>query len=189
MDSLGLSKRTRIIAFSILATLFVLHSLYYTGYVTTIVRKARSHLSHRNFSRLKASSELIRLRSPTPFSPSSSPLPSLSPSTGPNTYGIISSKVAVITDTNYTPRLIPLILHFHSVLGPDWPIIFSTSAETREKHFSWDTKSGNNTGSAIWQRAVEDKRIEVRTLPNDVDLTTRLGVNLYLSRPVCEVCR
>lgn len=124
-----------------------------------------------------------------PFSSSSSPLPSLSPSTGPNTHGVLSSKVAVITDTNYTPRLVPLILHFHSVLGPDWPIIFFTSAKTRAEHFTWNSETGNNTGSAIWQRAVEDRKIEIRTLPNDVDVTTRLGVNLYLSRPVREVSR
>ncbi|PVH76637.1 hypothetical protein DL98DRAFT_574287 [Cadophora sp. DSE1049] len=92
---------------------------------------------------------------PTPSQPEQA-----SQSPPKNTYGQISSKVAVITDTNHTPHLIPLILHFHSVLGPDWPIIFFTSAETRKKHFSRDPESGNRTGSAIWQRAVEDRREE-----------------------------
>ncbi|KAI6712979.1 hypothetical protein JHW43_004538 [Diplocarpon mali] len=95
-----------------------------------------------------------------------------------STPGKIQNKVAVITDTQYTPRLIPLILHFHAVLGPDWPIVFFTSEESRENHFAPGAK-----GSAVWQRAVADKRIEIRTIPSDVDLTHRNAVNLYLSRP------
>jgi hypothetical protein len=89
------------------------------------------------------------------------------------------NKVAVITDTQYTSRLIPLILHYHAVLGPDWPIIFYTSEETRTRHLQPDSPQG----SAIWQRAVEDGRIEVRNIPPEYNLTSRYGVNVYLSRP------
>jgi Protein of unknown function (DUF5672) len=84
--------------------------------------------------------------------------------------------VAVITDTQYTPRLIPLIMHFHAVLGPEWPIIFYTSQETQ-------TKTNSPQGSAIWQRAIEAGRIQVRIIPEEFNLTSRNGVNLYLSRP------
>lgn len=90
-------------------------------------------------------------------------------------YGQIKNKVAVISDTQYTTHLVPLILHFHSVLGPEWPIIFYTTQETRDQHLT--------NKSAIWQRAVEDGRVEVRIIPQEFDLTKRQGVNLYLSRP------
>ncbi|RDW73558.1 hypothetical protein BP6252_07465 [Coleophoma cylindrospora] len=96
-----------------------------------------------------------------------------------NVYGHISNKVAVITDTQYTPRLIPLILHYHSVLGPDWPIVFYTSQETITQHLDPNSKQA----SAIWSRAVQDGRIEVRTIPDEFNLTSRDGVNIYLSRP------
>jgi len=97
-----------------------------------------------------------------------------SSATGPSaiTYDRITTKVAVITDTQYTSNLIPLILHFHAVLGPSWPIIFYTSEETRAR-----------LSSAIWHQAVEDGRIEVRTIPAEFNLTSRNGVNIYLSRP------
>ena len=96
-----------------------------------------------------------------------------------NTYGRITNKVAVITDTQYTSRLMPLILHYHAVLGPDWPIVFYTSQETLTNHFQPDSPKP----SAIWQRAVEERRIQVRIIPDEFNLTSRNGVNLYLSRP------
>jgi hypothetical protein len=96
-----------------------------------------------------------------------------------NTYGEIIDKVAVITDTQYTSRLIPLILHYHAVLGPSWPIIFYTSQETVNEHL----QSSSQKSSAIWRHAVEEGRIQVRIIPSEFDLSSREGVNLYLSRP------
>lgn len=96
-----------------------------------------------------------------------------------NSYGQITNKVAVITDTQYTSRLIPLILHYHAVLGPDWPIVFYTSPETISEHLQPESQ----TSSAVWRRAVEDGRIQVRSIPAEFNLTSRDGVNLYLSRP------
>jgi hypothetical protein len=93
-----------------------------------------------------------------------------------NTYGKIIDKVAVISDTQYTQNLIPLILHYHALLGPSWPIIFYTSPLTLQTHLSPST-------SAIWNRAVLEGRIEIRTIPEEFNLTSRNGVNLYLSRP------
>jgi hypothetical protein len=90
-------------------------------------------------------------------------------------YGQIIDKVAVISDTQYTSRHVPLILHFHAVLGPEWPIIFYTTKENRDDHLI------NN--SAVWDRAVRDGRIQVRIIPNDVELTSRHGLNLFLTRP------
>jgi Protein of unknown function (DUF5672) len=97
----------------------------------------------------------------------------------PNTYGQIKDKVAVITDTQYTPRLIPLILHYHAVLGSDWPIVFYTSQQTISEHLQPES----NNSSAIWRRAVEEGRIQVRTIPAVFNMKSRNGVNIYLSRP------
>jgi len=95
-----------------------------------------------------------------------------------NTYGKIKDKVAVITDTKYTPQLIPLILHYHAVLGPGWPIVFFTSEELIANHLT-DLK----VLSGPWQQAIKEKRIELRTVPHAYNLTSRDGVNVYLSRP------
>ncbi|KAF3930592.1 hypothetical protein ABW19_dt0204606 [Dactylella cylindrospora] len=90
----------------------------------------------------------------------------------------IKNKVAVMTDTTFSNRHIPLVMHFHAVLGPDWPIVYYTSQETYEEHFK-----SNPNASAIWTRAVEAGNIDVRILPDRFDLTSRRGVNLYLASP------
>ena len=123
------------------------------------------------------------LETPSNAPAQSSSLSTITPS-GPQsqsakTGGRITNKVAVITDTQYTSRLIPLILHFHAVLGPDWPIILYTSQETLTQHLQPDFPEG----SAIWRRAVDDGRIQVRVIPAEFNLTSRDGVNIYLSRP------
>ncbi len=86
----------------------------------------------------------------------------------------------MITDTQYTPRLIPLILHFHAVLGPHWPIVFFTSSDMVKQHLE---PEGEAAGSAVWRRAVADGRIQVRMIPDEFNLSSRGDVNLYLSRP------
>ncbi|CAK7203130.1 hypothetical protein SEUCBS139899_005859 [Sporothrix eucalyptigena] len=91
----------------------------------------------------------------------------------------IKDKVALISDTQYSARLVPLILHFHAVLGPDWPIVFYTSNETSSRL----ADTNGTTGSAIWQRAVASGAIDVRIIPDMWNMTTRHGVNVYLSRP------
>ncbi|SPJ78787.1 uncharacterized protein FTOL_07178 [Fusarium torulosum] len=91
----------------------------------------------------------------------------------------IKEKVATITDTLFTPRLIPLILHYRAVLGPSWPIVFFTSQATFDKHFSPNASSI----SAAWRQAVADGSIETRIISSQFDLTSRKGVNSYLSNP------
>jgi hypothetical protein len=39
----------------------------------------------------------------------------------------ISLQVAAIIETNLQPTLFPLLIHFHSILGPDWPIHIYTT--------------------------------------------------------------
>lgn len=89
----------------------------------------------------------------------------------------IKDKVAMITDTLWTPRLLPLILHYHAVLGSSWPIVFFTSQEMYDEHLS---PTANET-SASWQDAVDSGAISVRMIDSRFTLTSREGVNDYLA--------
>ncbi|KAF3913408.1 hypothetical protein ABW20_dc0108883 [Dactylellina cionopaga] len=90
----------------------------------------------------------------------------------------ITNKVAAITDTQFTRRHLPLIMHFHAVLGPEWPIVFFTTQEVFDKHL----KPNAENGSAIWTRALQDGRVQTRIIPEGkFDLESRNGVNAYLS--------
>lgn len=91
----------------------------------------------------------------------------------------IGDHVAVITDTQYSERLVPLIMHFHAMLGPDWPIIFYTSQDNFDEHFGPNAE----VRSAVWDRAVAAGSIEVRLIGSQFDLTQREGVNIFLSKP------
>lgn len=118
------------------------------------------------------------------FDTSSRPPPAADASTdaAADTAFRIRDKVAVLTDTQYTTRLVPLILHFHAVLGPAWPIVVYTSNETAAR---LDAASNDTAapGSAIWRRAVAAGAVDVRVVPDRFNLTQRRGVNVYLSRP------
>jgi hypothetical protein len=104
-----------------------------------------------------------------------------SSSSKPHQKARIHDRVAVITDTQYTTRLIPLIMHFHAVLGPEWPIIFYTSPEIED--LILPAAPSPDSGSGVWRRALENGDIEVRHIPTEYDLSDRTHVNLYLSRP------
>lgn len=95
-----------------------------------------------------------------------------------DTLGTIKNKVAFMVDTQYTQHLLPLLLHFHAVLGPDWPIVFFTTEEMIRDHIE-------PSNSAIWQRAIASGVITVRLIPTTprFDLTDRVGVNLFLVDP------
>lgn len=94
--------------------------------------------------------------------------------------GQIRDKVAFIVETQYTQHLLPLILHFHGVLGPDWPIVFYTSEEMIAQHLS--TAAGS-AASSVWAGAVAAGAVDVRAIPADrgFDLSTRVGVNRFLA--------
>lgn len=67
-------------------------------------------------------------------------------------------KVAVILETRPLSHLLPLLLHFSSVLGPEWPVYLFTApsvVKILEK-------------SSTFNRALDDGRIELRGLPMGV---------------------
>ncbi|KAI0168323.1 hypothetical protein BJ166DRAFT_254242 [Pestalotiopsis sp. NC0098] len=85
-----------------------------------------------------------------------------------------TDRVAVTMETRPLANLIPVILHFHSVLGPAWPIILYTTATT----------STNLTStSAAFARAVDAGRVEIRHLPASAALDSHRAVSLFLTDP------
>ncbi|RVD87211.1 uncharacterized protein DFL_001454 [Arthrobotrys flagrans] len=89
----------------------------------------------------------------------------------------ISSKVAAIADTSFSPQHVPLVMHFSGVLGPEWPIVYYTSRETYDAYL----KPGVANVSRVWTRALDEGRIQVRFLPTRFEMTSRKGVNTFLA--------
>lgn len=86
-------------------------------------------------------------------------------------------KVAVILETRPLPHLLPLLLHFSSVLGPEWPIYLFTSPQIVRTLFE----------SPAFNRSVEAGRIEPRTFPlgtpDDYPFHNLLKRAEFLTRP------
>jgi hypothetical protein len=83
-----------------------------------------------------------------------------------------TNKVAAIIETRFHTSLIPLILHFSTVLGPTWPIFIYTSAEL----------AGQFSASAALSRYLQAGTFQIRLLPQTVQFTKR-GVNDFLTKP------
>lgn len=84
-----------------------------------------------------------------------------------------SSKVAVMIENRIQKSLIPLILHFASVLGPEWPIIIYTNTESL----------GMFASSAAFDRYRKTGRIQIRLLPITVLFTNYESINSFLTKP------
>ncbi|KAG9246885.1 hypothetical protein BJ878DRAFT_416021 [Calycina marina] len=82
----------------------------------------------------------------------------------------IDIKVAAIIETRPLRALIPLISHFASVLGPEWPILFFTRASTVQTLAAFDQ------GSQPFRRMVKSGQIKIIELPTDAFLTNYQGI-------------
>lgn len=85
--------------------------------------------------------------------------------------GTIFNKVAVIIEDSYRPEVIPLILHFSSVLGPTWPILLYTSIE----------EVGRFSTSAALSRYLTQGLIQIRNLPQAVLFTDLKARNSFMT--------
>jgi hypothetical protein len=81
------------------------------------------------------------------------------------------SKTAVIIETRFRTNLIPLILHFGSVLGPSWPIVIYTSPES----------VGLFSASAALNRYLKTGTVELRLLPQSTLFTNSDSVNEFMT--------
>lgn len=86
--------------------------------------------------------------------------------------GTIIDKVAVIIEDRPKPNLVPLVLHFSTVLGPTWPIIIYTSAETTA-HFS--------TSQALL-RLIHTGIVQIRQLPSTILFEKSDSVSSFLTQ-------
>ncbi|KAG9246132.1 hypothetical protein BJ878DRAFT_533440 [Calycina marina] len=83
-----------------------------------------------------------------------------------------ANKAAVIIETRFRSNLIPLILHFKTVLGPSWPVLIYTSAESASRF----------AASASLNRYLHAGSIEIRILPPDVLFTNSDSVNAFMTQ-------
>jgi hypothetical protein len=85
--------------------------------------------------------------------------------------GADQRNVAVIVENRPLDNIVPLILHFSTVLGPNWPVVIFTSQENRIP------------SSAPFQRALGDGGIQIRVLPPHVKFHVRDEVSDFLTSP------
>lgn len=81
-----------------------------------------------------------------------------------------SKNVAVVIEDRPLPNIVPLLLHFSSVLGPTWPVVYYTSVVSHPK-------------SIAFLRAVEEGRISIRPLPAGVEFAKHQSVSEFLTKP------
>lgn len=86
--------------------------------------------------------------------------------------GSVTTKAAVIVETRFRTNLVPLILHFGSVLGPTWPILIYTSPES----------VGQFSSSAALARYLSMGMIQVRMLPQEILFTNSDSVNDFMTK-------
>lgn len=75
-------------------------------------------------------------------------------------------------ETRATPNLVPIILHFSSVLGPTWPI----------KIFTISDAQTNMTKSLPLQRKVADGTVQFVILPATADFKEHSAVSAFLTK-------
>jgi hypothetical protein len=85
----------------------------------------------------------------------------------PEEVSVITNNVAAIIENRPLDRVVPLLLHFSSVLGPDWPIFLFTSQDIVSL-------------SAPFKRLIDERRITVRFLPPTVDFNNRLLTQAWI---------
>ncbi|KAI8634786.1 hypothetical protein F5Y19DRAFT_485754 [Xylariaceae sp. FL1651] len=84
-----------------------------------------------------------------------------------------TDRVAVIIEDRPLGNLVPVILHFHSVLGPRWPVILYTSPQTGDALLR----------SAPFSGAVASSQIEIRYLPPNITFASHASVSAFLTSP------
>ncbi|KAJ4419194.1 hypothetical protein N0V82_005101 [Gnomoniopsis sp. IMI 355080] len=93
------------------------------------------------------------------------------PVSGGNTLLSPNAPRAVIIETSIIANLIPIMLHFSNVLGPNWRMTLFTLEKDWEEPLS-----------PVFQRALISGRIEIRFLPEDAELTSSHGVSVFLTQ-------
>jgi hypothetical protein len=82
--------------------------------------------------------------------------------------------MAVVIESAPTPNLIPLMLHFSSVLGSSWPVVLFTLEA------SWPAAP---TYSPALRRAITSGQLRVRFLPPETEFSSSQAVSGFLTSP------
>ncbi|KAI1335745.1 hypothetical protein F5Y15DRAFT_419627 [Xylariaceae sp. FL0016] len=82
-----------------------------------------------------------------------------------------TDRAAVIIENRPLENLVPLLLHFHSVLGPRWPVLLYTTPST----------AATLLASCAFARAVRDGDVEIRYLLPTHAFATHHAVSLFLT--------
>ncbi|KAL8832620.1 MAG: hypothetical protein Q9170_004820 [Blastenia crenularia] len=82
-------------------------------------------------------------------------------------------KTAVIIEGRESANLVPLILHFSTVLGPEWPIRVFHTAGNRESF----------AASPAFQRQTSSGHIILQQLPSNFTLTDHLSISKFFADP------
>ncbi|WQF80657.1 hypothetical protein CDEST_05671 [Colletotrichum destructivum] len=82
--------------------------------------------------------------------------------------------VAVLMETNTSavPNLVPIVLHFASVLGPNWPIVLVTLEST------WVVPE-----SPAFRRLMNANQIRITYLPATTNISDHHSVSVFLTEP------
>ncbi|TID00061.1 hypothetical protein CH35J_005113 [Colletotrichum higginsianum] len=85
-----------------------------------------------------------------------------------------SGNVAVLMETNTSavPNLVPIVLHFASVLGPNWPIVLVTLEST------WVVPE-----SPAFRRLMDANQIRITYLPATTNISDHHSVSVFLTEP------
>jgi Protein of unknown function (DUF5672) len=84
----------------------------------------------------------------------------------------IGNKVAAIIENRESENLISLILHFHTVLGPEWPIVLFTQLSPH-----------NLSNSAPWTEGIRDGKFAVQSIPSRIGFNSHKAVSSFLTKP------
>jgi hypothetical protein len=162
-------RRSRIIVVTAFLILFIIYVIKFSFPQHTIQDAIIKHSSNTQKA-IPPPNDAVP-SSPTKTS-SSQNKPTSLPFKGPYN-GTIIDKVAVMIEDRPRKNLIPLILHFSSVLGPSWPIVIYTSSENL----------GIFSSSAALGRHLRSGIISIRILPSTVLFTNSDSVSAFLTKP------
>lgn len=82
----------------------------------------------------------------------------------------VKNIAAIIEDRPLT-NLVPLLLYFGAVLGPEWPIVLFTTSRDILTH------------SPNVERALDEGRISIKILPEKINFADRPAITEFLTRP------
>lgn len=167
-------KRARAIVYGALITLFILYFVKFTfprHTVQSVITGSNSVLSSAANAISPAQNGDTSLTATTTKRPA--PYATGDPNAITPTNGTIADRVAVMIEDRPRTNLIPLILHFSTVLGPAWPVIIYTSQEN----------VATFSASAALARHLRTGTISIRVLPLTVLFTNSDSVSKFLTQP------